>query len=151
MFFEIPLLDGRIAYMKKPEKDFYCVVWVSTERFLTIWDKNQKNDTHTTQKKYNEVDDIFKKSSISPVDYIHGGIVNLKRGISSQVTSFMIKNFCPSVRNIIYKIFPTQKVFRFDDGITRTTWLINNGAQYFPVCCSPSQRLELTQLAGADL
>lgn len=151
MFFEIPLFDGRIAYMKKPEKDLYSVVWVSTEKFLAIWDKKQKNDIYTTQKKYNDVKDIFNKSSICAVDYIYGGIVNLKRGLSPELTSFMIKNFSPSVRNLIYKIFPTHKIFRFDDGITRATWLINNGAQSFPVCCSPSQRLELAQLAGAYL
>ena len=113
--------------------------------------KEKKNDFHTTSKKYKDVDNIFNKSIIYPVDYIHGGIVNIKRGLSPKCISFMIQNFPLAIRKIIYDIFPTRKIFRFNDGITRATWLINNGAQSFPIACSPAQALELTHLAGAYL
>lgn len=149
MCFQIPLADGRVVYMKKPESNLYSVVWVYSEKFLTIWDENQKNDINTTLKKYKNVEEIFNQSIIYPVNYIYGGIVNLKRGLSPKCISFMIQKFPFWIRKTIYSIFPTRKVFRFDDGITRATWLINNGAQSFPIACSSAQALELTRLAGA--
>ena len=149
MCFQIPLADGRVVYMKKPESNLYSVVWVSSEKFLTIWDKKQKNDINTTLKKYKGVEDIFNQSIIYHVDYIYGGIVNFKRGLSPKYISFMIQKFPLWLRETIYSILPTCKIFRFDDGITRASWLINNGAQSFPIACSPAQALELTRFAGA--
>lgn len=148
MCFEIPLLDGRVVYMKRPESDLYAVVWVSAEKFLKIWEPRQKNDIIRTCEKYEDIELCFAQSMTYPVHFIDGDIIKLKCGLSEKFFSFLIHNFPLSIRKIIYGILPHYKVFRFDDGITRATWLINNGAQFFPIACSPSQSSELAQLAG---
>lgn len=43
----------------------------------------------------------------------------------------------------------TRIVFGFSDGITRTIWLLANGAKVFPVLCSSRDAARLKALAGA--
>lgn len=145
MRFEIPLADGRTVYMKDPGSALYAVVWVSSEKFLKIWDSSQKNDVARTQKKYPDIELCFAQSAHYPVHFIDGGIVRLQPALIAKINLFLIRNNYPvSFREKLAVFFKYGKrVFRFNDGITRATWLINNEAQSFPVACSPCQAEEL--------
>lgn len=46
--------------------------------------------------------------------------------------------------------FKAKPVLDFVDGITRTIWLLHNGALYFPVSCSRDEAPELQAAVGME-
>lgn len=113
MIFEIPLLDGRIVYMQGEESDIESIIFVPASNFYSIWHDSQKLDKAVTAKKYSEAEKAFLKSRQYPVPVVFAGIFDYDQKGYLQI--------------------------KLDDGITRTSWLIKNYAQSFPLACSRSQ------------
>lgn len=113
MVFEIPLLDGRIVYMQGKESEFESIVFVSASKFFSIWHNSQKLDQVVTAQKYPEAESAFLESKKYPVPIVSAGIFDYDQKGYMQV--------------------------KLTDGITRTSWLIDNKAQSFPLACSRSQ------------
>lgn len=112
MLFEIPLADGRIVYMDGAENGVYSIVWVCPQKFYALWHDSQRLDIKGTRKKYHHAEAVFKNCINSPVEMFSAGIFD-------------------------YENDGTLKI-KLNDGITRTTWLLNNNAHCFPLLCSLS-------------
>lgn len=150
MSLEIILSDGRVVYMRPPESDAYAVVWVSATKFVSIWHARQKNDITRTREKYPAIETCFAQSAVYPVPYIHGGFYPYKPSMVANLCSLIMTCKIPlPIRKQLKKYSQPCKLFLFVGGITRAMWLINNGAQSFPIACSPCEASELMQLAGA--
>ncbi|WP_448213474.1 plasmid fertility inhibition factor family protein [Colwellia sp. MEBiC06753] len=144
--------------MSIQKKDFCndkrCVVLVNSENFLQLWrnepwsihDEERMGNKHTwpNDRKYPNAVKVFSHGEESPVPLAEVGadihdevktiyqrkwlLFNVKIGVERQRTPFV----------------------SFNDGITRTLWLMVNGAEYFLVKCDVPSALVLAQYAGVD-
>lgn len=119
IIFEIPIKEGRQVYMQHSlefdSKGF--IIILDTKKFIKIWRKS-KNDSRIPN--YHIGDEKLWRT-----DYkFHSAEQGFEDGK---------KNPVPVTAGIdcIGK-FPNCNV-SFNDGVTRTIWLLANGAEYFPI------------------
>jgi hypothetical protein len=138
--YKIPLdsSDGDFAYMRlTPDQQYLDVVIVKTVAFLSIWDDSPLYDDGSPIKpgmRYAEYPRYWKEDR------------KLRTGCTQ-------KHFDQKSSNPV----PLAEVhFIYDDklhllnGITRTLWLLTNGAWAFPLACPKEYTAALRRLAELD-
>lgn len=73
MRFKIPLPNGRTVFMNDDMSKLRIIVWVSTKKFLQLWDTYQQNDTVVTNTKYPYAETCFAQSERYPVPVADAG------------------------------------------------------------------------------
>lgn len=124
MRFEIPIADGRMAYMTGDEDSSTAIVWVPADIFSKLWHPSQKFDVVRTQERYPDAENAFQNSAQYPVPVAIASIYDYDGHSRASI--------------------------KLDNGITRTTWLLDHGACSFPVACSPSQVDDFLKLSSTN-
>lgn len=142
MYEEAPAASGEI----------YAVVVVDAARFLQLWRQpgsshpevaHQGPATWPQDRKFHWPDGHFRQGRANPVPLATVGCA--LRRIEVPVWR----------RRLLGKVIDRvdvveQPVLSFTDGVTRTIWLLANGAGVMPVKCLASEAALLQQLAGVD-
>lgn len=117
--FEIPLSNGQIVYMKKEEVTSDPAFEVDAKKFKELWIQMSGNIFVTAikddqeQTKYDSCEEKMANSQNNPIPFA------------------LLKNEMKG------------ETHGFDDGCTRTKWLINHGAKSFYIHISPSIKPKL--------
>ncbi len=152
MSFEIPLMDGRTVYMCESSRvnaKFHRIVWISADCFRKIWkdepfcqeSPEQWADIEHRQKKYADADENFRKGASSPVPLADVSVylypVNIApRFINSRPKHVRLFYDLKCFLHQRFNIGRQYCILCFNDGMTRTMWLLNNGVTRFPLACS---------------
>jgi hypothetical protein len=159
--FEIQLQNHENVYMSVSKSNYMnderCVVVVDAKKFLRLWRNNpykkhsdiSKGNIETWQNdsKYHYAVEGFSHGINNPVPVAE--IVYQEHTNSTPVyrRKYLILKELVKVEEVIFDYV----VFR--NGITRTIWLLVNGAEYFPVECpikSAGRLAEIASYAGNE-
>jgi hypothetical protein len=111
-----------------PSDSNCAVVEVDAVRFLKVWRHPRSSHSDVAHRtvtgwrqdsKYASIDDAFQRSEVCPLPLP-------ELGLSSR----------------------TEPCIGFTDGVTRTLWLLANGARAFPVICSLPEAAAIYMMAG---
>lgn len=112
--------------------DRRCVVVVDAQRFIAAWRAYvdeplafQDEDGWRADYKFDKAEDGFSHGADNPVPLANVGVLS------------------PGGKR-------TAPCVSFTNGITRTIWLLANGASSFPVYCGESDAASLHAMAGAE-
>lgn len=152
--FEIPLNDSQSVHMRAElpgGEDYYAVVLVDAARFVQLWRAPYSSHrevailderTWPSDYKYQEAVEGFSHGAENPVplaevscDRLPHDIVEYRRRL------FLFKSEVVVARK-------GEAVLGFTNGITRTIFLLANGAKQFPVRCELNSAKLLFELAG---
>ena len=117
----IELHTGKIVYMYGDENEYFSLVWISSKRLMEIWHPSQRDDHLTTRKKMPGAAACFAQSEEWPVPLANVSIGEYDIG---------------------------KRSLKFNDGITRISWLIENGVKCIPLLCSHDCVDEFRMLAA---
>lgn len=128
-----------------------AVVEIDSIRFLALWRQPHSShrdialgnpETWPSDYKYHWADDGFAEGPGNPVP-----LAEVNCGLAEYDLTEVRRRFF-LFKEVIVVALRGQPWFSFTNGITRTIWLLANGATEFPVECSLSDAAELQQLAG---
>lgn len=152
--FEVTLEAGRTVHMqaKLPhEGDYYVVVMVDADRFVKLWRQPLSshrdialNNPETWPKDYKYADAVegFSHGAANPVPLAE---------VSCWRSDSDIVEFEPRFHFFKRKVVigrAGDPCLSFTNGITRTIYLLSNGAKSFPVLCERRAADLLVELAG---
>ncbi len=160
--FRIPTATREDVYMCVKRTN-YCnderyVVEVDAKRFLAVWrqsprfrddwsepayDKNGKGAKGWFARKYSEAEEGFLLGIENPVPLAHPHCNQ-----DHERVPIYSRNFFGLKRIDHYEERDGRPHIAFTDGITRTLWLLHNGAQAFPVECDPDTAQRMQECAG---
>ncbi|GAA0432264.1 plasmid fertility inhibition factor family protein [Massilia aurea] len=135
------------------DADRKAVVEVDAVRFLNLW--RQPHSSHreialgdpgtwSSDYKYRWADDGFSKGAENPVP-----LAEVNCGHAEHDLTEVRRRFFLFTEEVV--IAPRGLPWlSFTNGITRTIWLLANGAPVFPVECSLDHAQELQRLAGVE-
>ena len=154
--FEIKLEGGRTVHMQAQlphEEDHYVVVMVDADRFVELW--RQPLSSHR--------DVALNTPETWPKDYKYADAVDgFAQGVENPVPLAQVSCWRSPCDVVEYKTcfrFFKRKVIvgragdpclSFVNGITRTIYLLSNGARSFPVLCERPAADLLVELAGLE-
>ncbi len=132
---EINLNDDKKVYMSFTEYQKESLVLVDTKKFLELWKKDNKHTdlSHGDAKvwesdyKYSEAADGFSHGLENPVPLANVSIESFIKSTPIYTRVFFF------FKNIAYYQKEKVEYLAIGNGITRTIWLLNNGAKCFPV------------------
>lgn len=153
--FSVPLNDGRSVHMQAElpgGEDCYAVVLVDSARFVQLWRSPHSSHrevalldeaTWPTDYKYQDAVDGFSHGAENPVP-----LAEVSCGVISQDIIERHWRFLWWRKDVM--VARKGEVFlSFTNGITRTIFLLANGAKVFPVRCERSAADLLFKLAGS--
>lgn len=157
LVYQVPLSQGRMVYMRVDRTNYRnaerTVVMVDATRFLDLWRVDpcdvhgdvarQGPETWPTDYKYHYAADGFKEGLGNPVPLAEVGcsMSNVMR--TMRETRWLFFRRPTGTR---YWTFP---YVTFTNGVTRTIWLLSNGAEIFPVEVPTAEAELLQRHAGA--
>lgn len=154
--FAVLLKNGRSVHMQAElpgGEDCYAVVLVDAARFVQLWRSPRSSHrevalldeaTWPTDYKYQEAVDGFSHGAENPVP-----LAEVSCGVISQDVFERRQRFLWWKKDVM--VARQGEVFlSFTNGITRTIFLLANGAKEFPVRCERSAADLLFQLAGSS-
>ena len=152
--FEVPLEGGRTVHMQAElphMEDHYVVVMVDADRFVELW--RQPLSSHQ--------DVAVNTPETWPNDYKYADAVSgFSQGAENPVPLAQVSCWRSPCDVVEYKTrfrFFTRKVvvgragdpcLSFVNGVTRTIYLLSNGARSFPILCKRPAADLLVELAG---
>lgn len=152
MSFEIPLMDGRTVYMCESSlvnAESHEIVWIPAELFKKIWkdepyckeSPEQWVDIEHHKKKYANTDEHFRKGLSSPVPLADVSVYLYPVNVAAKFINRRPRpiRFFYDLKIAMHRKFNIGRqycILCFNDGMTRTMWLLNNGATSFPLACS---------------
>lgn len=135
IIFSISLEHAQVAYMTCKRTNYLneerAIVILDTLKFLELW---KADPNPITPELSNGTRDIWIKDSKYP---------DAKSGFQEG-----IKNPVPLARIAYHELENTPKYIDFTNGITRTIWLLSQGAIAFPVECHVLEAEKLSFSAG---
>lgn len=153
--FEIPLNGGRLVHMQAElpgGDDCYAVVLVDAARFLQLWraphsshcDVAMLNEsTWPTDYKYHEAVEGFSHGAENPVPLAEVSCGRISQDIVKQRRRLLLW------KSDVIIACKGESFLNFTNGVTRTIFLLANGATEFPVRCEKNSAELLSQLAGS--
>lgn len=153
--FEVKLQGGRTVHMQAElphEEDYYAVVLVDAARFVELWRRPLSSHPDVAHKtvttwpqdyKYQDAVDGFSHGAENPVPL---ALVSCGRS-TCDVVEYQ-RRFRFFKRKVLVGR-AGDPCLSFTNGITRTIFLLSNGAQAFPVLCELRSADLLVELAGA--
>lgn len=153
--FQIPLNDGLSVHMQAElpgGEDCYAVVLVDAARFVHLWRSAQSShrdvamldeNTWPTDYKYHEAVEGFSHGAENPVP-----LAEVSCGVISQDIVKRHRRFLLWKSEVIVAR-KGEAFLNFTNGVTRTIFLLANGAKEFPVRCERSAADLLFKLAGS--
>ncbi|WP_137959701.1 hypothetical protein [Burkholderia sp. 4M9327F10] len=156
--FRVPTRDAGEVFMcidrANAENDQRAVVEVRADKFLDLWRKdpfrahaeiaNGNPSTWVSDYKYAHAVDGFSRGGTNPVPLAEVGC-GLRREAPAGDNS---RRFFGLRRNALHTQTNETFYVTFTNGITRTLYLLANGAAVFPVTCSLKDAELLQRLAG---
>jgi hypothetical protein len=152
--FEVMLDGGRSVHMQAQlphEGDYYHVVMVDANRFVELWRQPLSSHRDVALKtpatwpndyKYADAVDGFSHGAENPVPLAQ---VSCRRSVSDVVE--YIARFHFFKRKVVVGR-AGDPCLSFVNGITRTIYLLSNGARSFPVLCDRRSAELLVELVG---
>ena len=154
--FAVPLRGGRSVHMQAElpgEEDCYAVVLVDASRFVQLWRSPQSSHrdvalldeaTWPTDYKFQEAVDGLSHGAENPAP-----LAEVSCGVVSRDVFERRRLFLWWTKDVM--VARQGEVFlSFTNGITRTMFLLANGAKEFPVRCERSTANLLCKLAGSS-
>ena len=117
----IDLKTERTVYMYGNENESYSLVWISSKRLMEIWHPSQRDDYLRTRQKMHGAAACFEQCEEWPVLLANVSIGEFDIG---------------------------KRSLKFNDGITRTSWLIEQGVKSIPLLCTHDSVDEFRMLAA---
>ena len=150
VIFEVGLEDSSMAYLRIDEElclnEDRKIIVVDAVKFLAMWKAEPEGFNHFLShgnsdawikfRKYPDACDGFSKGLTNPVP-VARVVCNLYEGVRS-----VYKRNLLGLRKLQYRERYTMPHVEIDNGRTRTIWLLNHGAKYFPVECTDSNGAE---------
>ena len=145
---DIPLRDGAMAHMRLDDEVSAneAVVVCDPNRFLSMWKLSgcrpevlACEDDWTRDYKFAEAVKGFSHGPDNPVplaDVVFRWEITPLRYLTGRLGEWR-------------ETFEARPVLDFGNGITRTIWLLHNGARYFPVECGREEAPALHKAVGA--
>jgi hypothetical protein len=153
--FRIPTSKHGDVYMRAERPNYnaekHAVVEVDAERFLALW--RQPHSSHEdvargtpatwpSDRKYEDAAGGFAHGAENPVP-----LAEVSCGYDTSETIEVRRRFLLFKQEVV--IAPSGLPWLgFTNGVTRTIWLLTQGAAVFPVDCSVDEASELQKLAG---
>jgi len=152
--FEVGLRDGRTVHMHASlphEGDYFVVVLVDADRFLRLWRQpvsshpsvaHQDPETWPSDYKYKYAVEGYSFGLDNPVPLAQVSCRRSPCNVLGNRRSFFF------LRTRAVLAHAGDPCLTFINGITRTIYLLSNGAKCFPILCESRSADLLVELAG---